>query len=248
MNKKVILVLLVLLGLILACSLGTPATPVQIPPPVQPQVTVITVEVPVIPTQQPSMITEVPPVVITQAPPVVIEPPQPTQVPVTRDVLFTANRDLSCAEGPNWALYWFVDQVKEGDTVPIKAVNGEYGLTAVKGKDCWVWLLGDVEGDLSSLPYKEAPKLPIVEVTIKNDLGVYVYVIIYDWNTGERVKTLALDPEMNRKVKLPSGYYSIQGYNKKDQQIYQSDIINLAVGDGQHIPGLEEGICISLIP
>jgi len=246
-NIKLLLAFLVLVALTMACGsqvqptpqvvIVTVEVPVQAPPqPVAtevPQVVVVTVEVPVQAPPQP-VVTEAPPVV--QAPPVVENPPQ------SSEVIFTASSDLSCAEGPDWARYWFVDALREYESATVKAVNGDYGLITIKGKDCWVWLeKGEVEGDLGQLPYVDAPKLPIVQFTLENGLGTYVYLVIYNYDTGERVKTLALNKGDSHELKLPSGYYSIQGYDKNDKQIYQVDYVNLAAGDGDHFKGLKDG-------
>ena len=245
-NIKVLFAFLVLIALTMACASQVQPTP---------QVVIVTVEVPVqappVVVQAPPqpVVTEVPPVVqapppvVTEAPPVVVAPPPVVESPPqSSEVIFTANTDLSCAEGPDWARYWFVDALREYESATVKAVNGDYGLITIKGKDCWVWLeKGEVEGDLGQLPNVDAPKLPIVQFTLENGLGTYVYLVIYNYDTGERVKTLALNKGDSHELKLPSGYYSIQGFDKNDKQIYGVDYVNLAAGDGDHYKGLKDG-------
>jgi len=173
-------------------------------------------------------------------PPTAPPPPPPTSAP--EKPIFTANRDLSCADGPSWYKYNFILKFAEYDSAPIVGINGKYGLVEYKGNRCWVLLTeGTIKGSTSGLPTIEAPPLPIVEVWVENQLGQYVYLVFFDWETGNRVKTLALDPGKRVKIKLPSGYYAIQGYTKKDQKIYQSGMINLGVGDSNKLPGLLDG-------
>jgi hypothetical protein len=244
--RKIFLLVSLLVMLTLACGLSVEGQQPQPQPQPQPVVTVVvvTVPVPVEPPQQPVQpvqpVQTQPPVepVVTQAPP----PPMSTEPPAqSNKVMFTANNDLSCAEGPDWQRYWFVDVLKQYEEAEVKAINGEYGLINLKGKECWVWLnKGTIEGDAGSLPFVEAPKIPIVEVQVFNNLGKYVYLVFYNWATGERVQTLALDPGMTHTVKLPSNFYSIQGYSKADKLIYQSGMIDLAVGDTNHLKGLKD--------
>lgn len=240
MNKRILTLVLVIF-LVSADCIGTTVTQ---PPP--PQVVIVTVEV----LQAPVPAQSQPPAQpLAQLPsqPVQPVPAQPTQLPPQptqpqQGVSFTASRDLSCADGPSWYKYNFIIKFAEYDTAEVVGVNGSYGLVKYKEKTCWVLLTeGEVKGNLDSLPFVEAPHVPLVEVWVTNDLGQYVYLVFFDWETGEKVKTLALDPGKSIRIKVPSGYYSIQGYTKKDQKIYQSGMINLGVGDSNQLPGLLDG-------
>jgi hypothetical protein len=245
-KKKVLLLVSFVVILTLACGfdLGT-----QQPQP-QPQVTVVvvTVPVPVEPQQQQPVQTQ-PPVVVTEVPPSVAT--QPPAVEPSK-VMFTADKDLSCAEGPDWQRYWFAEVLSDGEEAEVLAVSGDYGQIKLNNKKCWVWLEGgEVYGDTGTLPEEQPPKLPVVYVEVFNNLGQKVYLTFNHWGdsqfwkAGKREGNLTLEKGMTRKIKLTSDFYIIWGYpmignDVGTKPIFQSGQIDLAVGDTYHIKGLKD--------
>ena len=102
--KRILFLVLAFLVLVVswACGIsfdGGYQQPPQASQPQPQQPVVITVVVPVEP--QPQQQQEQP--VYTPIPPTPIPPTSAPSGPI-----FTANRDLFCAEGPDWQLYWFL--------------------------------------------------------------------------------------------------------------------------------------------
>jgi hypothetical protein len=89
-------------------------------------------------------------------------------------VTMTAGQRLSCVKGPHWVLYEWVAAIAEGETVTLLARSTAdwpdyFYVRTSDGTECWVFGGSSaIHGDPSALPIREAPLLPTITLTIRN--------------------------------------------------------------------------------
>ena len=257
-SVKLFLIIILLSAMAFACTLGT-----------EPEIIVVTVEVPAQPEkpvqpQEPAQPEPVQTEVIQPEPTATLAPP-PTEVPPTAlppteviptALTFTADKNLSCAEGTDWKRHWWVTSVMEYDEVEITATNSnkDYIMaTTVDGQECWILLEGgDLDGDINLLPVKEGPKIPTVQLYIRNRFGQGVKLIFYAaedsalHKQGEEVKRTSFPTGQPKLLKLPSNIYWVNAYIGNAN--VWNGTLNLAVGHFQHVKGLKTGNTVVNIP
>jgi hypothetical protein len=159
--------------------------------------------------------------------------PQPTNTATTAPVTMTAGQALSCVKGPHWILYEWVAGIAEGETVTLLAKatpewEEYYFVRKSNGTECWAFGGSSTKsGDLSTLPVREAPPLPVVTYQIENKTGLVVSkVFIRGKNEAvwgiNRLGTGVIMPGQTANVTLTAGFYDVRILESKaDEVLYE---------------------------
>jgi hypothetical protein len=100
--------------------------------------------------------------------------PLPTNTATKTLVTLTAGQNLSCVKGPHWILYEWVAGIAEGEVVTLLAKSPAewpdyFYVRKADGTECWTFAASStISGDTSALPVREAPPLPQITLTIRN--------------------------------------------------------------------------------
>ncbi len=157
--------------------------------------------------------------------------PTITLTPTAVSVTMTAGQDLSCVMGPQWILYEWVAPISKGETVVLLArATSEweeyYYIRTNDGKECWAYGGSSTKnGDVSTLPVKDAPPLPEVTYTIENKtmLGIENVFIRKKGETSWGANRLSayLTPESYpEEINITAGFYDVKILDEKGGILY----------------------------
>jgi hypothetical protein len=147
-------------------------------------------------------------------------PADPTATPTVALVTMTAGQDLSCVKGPHWILYEWVTRIHEGETVTLTARSTAewpdyYYARKEDGTECWAFGGSSaVHGDPSTLPEREAPPLPTVNLTVENKLHVSITDVFIrgqddpGWGADRLGGSIAFGAAF--ELPLTAGFYDVQ--------------------------------------
>ncbi len=153
--------------------------------------------------------------------PTVAFTPKPTKTASTVPVTMTAGEDLRCGKGPDAVLYEQVADIAKGDTVALLAKappqwDEFYYVRKSGGAECWAFGgSSTTSGNLAALPVRDAPPLPSISLTIRNNTYLYVVDIFIrgkgetDWSP-DRLAGSFIAPEGKTALSLTAGYYDMQ--------------------------------------
>jgi len=141
----------------------------------------------------------------------------PTAVPVT----MTAGQTLSCVTGPHWVLFEWVTSIAKGETVTLLAKASPeweeyYYVRKPDGTECWAFGGSSTKsGNLSSLPVKEAPPLPVITFKIENKMYLSIVDVFIRgkdetaWG-ADRLGAGSIAPGATFSLTFTAGFYDVQ--------------------------------------
>ncbi|MGB7538092.1 MAG: hypothetical protein WBM17_06105 [Anaerolineales bacterium] len=169
--------------------------------------------------------------------------PEPTSTATTAPVTMTAGQDLSCVTGPHWILYEWVARIADGEIVILLARSTPewpdyFYARKSDGTECWAFGgSSTVSGNPSTLPEREAPPLPVITFTLRNDTYLRITSLrmrLKDetvWGTN----LLAAHPVQAKEtysLTFTAGFYDIRIMDYHDGTIYEAYDIPIGAEPG----------------
>ena len=147
--------------------------------------------------------------------------PKTTRTATIATVTMTAGEDLRCGKGPHAILYEHTADIAEGEIVTLLAKAATeweefYYVRKSNGTECWAFGGSSAKsGDLSALPVRDAPPLPVIPFTVQNNTYLYVVDVFIRgkdetaWG-DDRLAGGFIAPEGKTSLTLTAGFYDLQ--------------------------------------
>ncbi|MGB7538094.1 MAG: hypothetical protein WBM17_06115 [Anaerolineales bacterium] len=153
--------------------------------------------------------------------PVYTFPPKPEGPATIAPATMAAGGDLRCMKGPHAILYEQMADIADGEILTLLAKAAPeweeyYFIRTSDGTECWAFGGGSTKsGDLSILPVRDAPPLPVITFTVQNNTFLYVVDVFIrkkgetEWG-ADRLAGSFIAPEGKFTLTITAGFFDVQ--------------------------------------
>jgi hypothetical protein len=167
----------------------------------------------------------------------------PTSTATTAPVTLTAGQDLSCVKGPHWILYEWVAGIAEGEVVTLLARSSPdwpdyFYVRKSNGTECWTFAASStISGDTSALPVREAPPLPQITLTIRNQTYLRITTLRLRpkdetvWGTN-LLGSHEVQGQETYGLTLTAGFYDLRIQDNRSGVVYEAHDVPIGAEPG----------------